>query len=250
MPNSAEMAALLVLLFMVAGTAGATEKTKPELPTYICKRTPSPIVIDGRLQETAWQTASAATLVRAESGAPSGQPTVVRLLWDAHYLYVSFRSEDRDIRATMTRRDDPVWQEEVVEIFLSPNQDIHEYFEFNVSPKNVVFDARIHNPSGYQPKDDSGKVWNCRELKTAVHLEGTLDKHDDTDSYWSVEMAIPFSELSTAPNIPPVPGDVWRMNLYRIDLWPVEEYQAWSPPLANPPNFHLPSSFGTLRFEE
>jgi hypothetical protein len=39
------------------------------------------------------------------------------------------------------------------------------------------------------------------------------------------------------------------MNLYRIDRAARSEYLSWSPTLARPADFHVPTRFGTLRFE-
>ena len=67
-------------------------------------------------------------------------------------------------------------------------------------------------------------------------------------SVWTVEIAIPFNEFTTAPNIPPKAGDKWLMNLYRIDR-PEDgndEYSAWQPTGAE--QYHLPDKFGELVF--
>ena len=39
-------------------------------------------------------------------------------------------------------------------------------------------------------------------------------------------------------------GDVWRADLYRIDLTPEPEFSCWSPTLLVLPNFHVPKAFG------
>ena len=44
----------------------------------------------------------------------------------------------------MTNRDDPLYNEEVVEAFVAP-EDTHHYYEFNLSPRNVVFDSEIRH---------------------------------------------------------------------------------------------------------
>ena len=63
----------------------------------------------------------------------------------------------------------------------------------------------------------------------------------------SVEMAIPFADMLTAPHIPPRAGDVWRANFYRIDrAEDGDEYSAWSPTLRR--NYHTPERFGALVF--
>jgi hypothetical protein len=42
----------------------------------------------------------------------------------------------------------------------------------------------------------------------------------------------------------------WRANFYRIDRGTEDEYSAWCPTLADPPDFHVPRCFGTLVLPE
>ena len=77
-------------------------------------------------------------------------------------------------------------------------------------------------------------------------VDGTLDNRDDIDRGWTVELAIPFRSLGRCT---PEPGEEWRGNLYRIDRFPPPmEFQAWSPTLRDPANFHVPAHFGTILF--
>src|SRR5690348_341134 len=57
-------------------------------------------------------------LVGSEDGETARQATAVRCFWSDTHLVVRFDCEDRDIRATYTKRDSPVYQEEAVEVFL------------------------------------------------------------------------------------------------------------------------------------
>ena len=206
-------------------------------PHYVCSRVSGlPPVIDGRLDDEAWGGAASVTLrLHDDSGAPRFS-TTARLLYDAERLYVAFECEDSRILADMTERDDPIFDEEVVEIFIDPDSDLVNYYEFEVSPHNVIFDAVVRNPSGVKCELDA--TWDCEGLRTAVSRAA-----GDSGS-WAVEMAIPFAALNGAPHA----GDRWRMNLYRIERLPDEEYICWSPTMADPANFHVPARFGTIEF--
>ena len=206
---------------------------------YTCRRAAEPIAIDGMLDDDAWAQAEAVPLrLHDDSGFPTME-TLARLCYDNEHLYVSFECRDTEIQATWTNRDDPIFKEEVVEIFLDPDSDLLEYYEFEVSPRNVVFDATVKNPTGAKCELDTS--WDCAGFNSAVRI-------DDAGN-WRAELAIPFSSLETAPNSSPRPGDQWRMNLYRIERVPAQEYMCWSPTLAEPANFHVPGRFGILRFE-
>jgi len=67
--------------------AGALVAAPPQ--RYEVKRAASPIQIDGKADEPAWEAAG-----KIEVPAPS--PTTVRLLWDDNFLYLAFECEDSD----------------------------------------------------------------------------------------------------------------------------------------------------------
>ena len=159
-----------------------------ELPTLLCPRDAArpPAV---HLRDTV-------------SGAAPLQGTSVRAVWDAEELRVLFHAEDTHAWATLTERDAPLYEEEVVEVFLDPVGDLESYFEIEVNPLNAVLDLVLRkNRSGYV-KDSA---WQCEGLRTAVAQSATA---------WSVEIAIPFRSVAAAP---PQAGDCWRVNFCRID---------------------------------
>ncbi|MEN6519828.1 MAG: carbohydrate-binding family 9-like protein [Armatimonadota bacterium] len=215
---------------------------------YNCPKVNTPPIIDGRLDDDAWSHSEAVNLVLSEDGASASKPTRVKLCWDNDHLYLAFDCTDQDIWGTMFNRDDLIWNEEVVEAFLSPDGDLTHYYELNVSPRNVVFDTEISALTDDPPVFKGRKEWDITGLKTAVAVDGTLDDRNDIDRGWSIEIAVPFASLGRKT---PKPGEKWRGNLYRIDLSPEPvEFQAWSPTLISPANFHRPSHFGTIVFTE
>jgi len=197
-------------------------------------------MIDGSLDDEAWRDAAPVTFrLHNDSGEPRFK-TTARLLYDANFLYVAFECEDTRILARMEQRDDPIFDEEVVEVFIDPDSDEVTYYEFEVSPRNVIFDAVVANPTGIKGEIDTS--WDCHGLRTAVGMATSAP------GSWAVEMAIPFRALESAAHTPPQPGDRWRMNLYRIERLPREEYSCWSPTMVEPANYHVPARFGTIEF--
>jgi hypothetical protein len=173
------------------------------------------------------------SFVEAVSGAEPRQKTSVRAAWSEEELRVLFQVEDTHVWATLTERDGPLWEEEVVEVFLDPFGDLESYFEIEVNPLNTVLDLVLRkNRSGYV-KDFS---WDCEGLRTLAVR---------TPVGWNVELAIPYASLTAEP---PSIGDHWRANFCRIDRPPAvpRELTAWSPPLR--PTFHTPERFGVLEF--
>jgi hypothetical protein len=193
----------------------------------------------GRLDRVPWAEVPAFPLLfRADGGGPPEQATTVRVCRDASWLYVRFDCADRDAWGTFERRDDPIYQEEAVELFLAPGEaDPTRYFEFEVSPGGVLFDARIHNPTSQRADLEADPAWNCPGIVWQAGRQG----HEHEEDWWAA-LAIPWAALT-----PQVPA-VWRANFYRIER-PRDgapEYSCWSPTLTDPADFHKPTRFGAL----
>jgi hypothetical protein len=61
-------------------------------------------------------------------------------------------------------------------------------------------------------------------------------------------MSIPFTELLTAPRVPPLAGDTWRINAYRLEYTGSRELSACSPTGAE--DVHRPEQFAVISFGE
>jgi hypothetical protein len=174
----------------------------------------------------------------ADGSGPAIQQARVRLCWDDGSLHVRFDCEDRDAWGTYRRRDDPVYEEEAVEAFLAPGEEVPaRYFELEVSPLGVLFDARIDNPTSRRADMTGDPSWDCPGLRWAA---GRGSVRQD----WWAALSIPWRGI--AP--PGEPPRIWRANFYRIER-PHDgepEFSCWSPTLTQPADFHQPARFGFL----
>ncbi|HEY0783745.1 MAG TPA: carbohydrate-binding family 9-like protein [Thermoanaerobaculia bacterium] len=192
----------------------------------------------------AWESAWALVpplppLALSDGSGAAEQATTVRVAWDERALHVRFDCEDRDAWGTYRERDDPLYEEEVVEVFLAPGDaDPTRYVELEVSPTGVLFDARIHNPTGRRADLEADRAWSCPGLAWAA---GALGPRQD----WWAALAIPWSALLDPPAAPP---RRWRANFYRIERprGGAVEHSAWAPTWARPADFHRPACFGHL----
>src|SRR5678816_2619703 len=109
---------IAILLLLTAAALAA----QPPIPRYEVKRAKSPIVIDGKLDDKAWESASPAVSLQFlwDSQTGAKQKTAVRMLWDDQNLYVAYDLEDTDITAQFTDRDDPTYRDDAAEIFINP----------------------------------------------------------------------------------------------------------------------------------
>jgi Carbohydrate family 9 binding domain-like len=225
-----------------------------KVPIYRVNHVDTPITIDGRLDDPAWSKAEVIELLDCVTGGKPKYRTEARLLYDDRKLYVGFHSEDPEIWGTMTGHDDEIFNEEVVEIFIDPTGDLCCYYELEVSPLNVSFDALILNDavlrgnSGRGDRFQGFTQWNPEGFEHAVFVKGELGaRGQKKGEFWECEMAIDFADLFLGNRVPPKPGDLWRGNLYRIDIEGKQcEETAFSPTGLS--DFHVPSRFGKLLF--
>ena len=230
-----------VALLCAAGTA-VSQARAPSPPTYEVLRASSPIKVDGRLDGAAWGAAKpVGPFVRNRDGAPVRNATEARVLYDERFIYFAFRVEDENVWATMRRRDEHLWHEEVVEVFLQADERVPNYIELEVNPLGALLDIYLLDRRKNLPYGS----WNSAGVKWAARVDGSVDGRPG-DRGWSCEIALPLEDVATAPSLPPRPGDRWRMNLYRVESRPEPLGLAWSPTLEG--DFHVPSMFGEINF--
>jgi hypothetical protein len=232
----------------VDAPAGVAEKNRRK-PLAIAPRLPegAAITLDGKLDEAIWATTRPTEWFTAPDGSNKPVPrTRARFTWDANFVYVAVEATDDDVWSTFTERDSNTWEQEVIELFIDADGDRKDYLELQVTPANVIFDARFESHRSDLAK---ARAWNMAGFKTAVSVDGTLNAREDVDRGYTIEMALPIAEVPGAKQ-PPTHGQTWRVNLFRWDLPKAgrQVASAFSPPIVG--DFHALDRFGELRFED
>ena len=221
-------------------------------PVYTVERTQGAITVDGVLDETDWAMAkSVGDFVFSwwdESKGPKAQ-TIAKVLWDEENLYLGFFCHDPYVYAEFTERDEHTFRDDCVELFAAPDpKEVWQYYGFEINARGVVLDYYRH-PGGSKGKLDFS--WNAEEMQIVSSVMGTLNDDSDRDQFWTVEVAIPFSDFRMyAGKDRPEDGDVWRANLNRCGGKTQQQYSQWSSSGTERPNFHVPERFGELRFSK
>ncbi|MBI3851398.1 MAG: carbohydrate-binding family 9-like protein [Verrucomicrobia bacterium] len=236
------------LTLLAAADTSPDPKSLPAPKHVVVPKLHGPIKVDGELGEPAW--AKAAVLepfYLNDNGKQEHEHTAVRIWYDDDALYLGWTCRDTDIQATFTNRDDHLWEEEVVEFFVTP-KSLTRYFEFEWNPLNTIFDAIINNDLDERgvSKGIRGEWdYTAKGLTNAVKVKGTVNNSSDRDQYWQVEVRLPFADLGHPA---PQANEVWRANFYRYNRTKgrPEETVSWSPALL--PGFHQPTRFGYLEF--
>ncbi len=202
--------------------------------------------ISGDGSATAWEKTDWVTLP-FRKGHNSGWDTQVKLLYSDSGFYALFRCEDRRLSATMDADFLDLWNEDVAEIFLWPDERFPVYFEYEISPLNRELVLLVPNLDGqflgWLPWHYEGS----RRTRHATSVWGGEKKSLAGVEGWSAEVFIPYELLSPLSNVPPRPGTKWRANFYRCD-YDQEPHSSWAwQPVEK--RFHEFEKFGILEFK-
>lgn len=251
-----------VISISTAQTFSANFKPFKEKPRhYVCYQTQAPLHIDGKPDEAAWRDAPWTedfTDIEGESKPAPLHRTRVKMLWDEQSLYILAELEEPDVWGKLRQHDTIIFHDNDFEVFIDPDGDTHQYFEIEINALNTVMDLFMVKP--YRNGGAAMLNWDTKGLRTAAHVNGTLNKPGDKDRSWTVEMAIPFSALNFyRGRFTPQDGSQWRINFSRVQ-WQTEvkdgqyvkiprtpEYNwVWSP--QGIINMHAPERWGYLQF--
>lgn len=232
---------------------------------YSAVKASGPIKLDGKLDEQTWANAPWSDKFVDIEGNLKPNPrfaTRVKMAWDNEFLYVAAEIEDPHIWANLKKHDEVVFFDNDFEIFLDPDNDTQNYFEYEVNALGTIFDLFVVKP--YRVGAPALHSWNFEGLKQGIHIDGTINNPTDTDKKWVVEVAIPFSTLGFGLTTPSV-DTPWRINFSRVE-WDTkvengryvketdpatgrskpENNWVWSP--QGVINMHCPERWGYLSF--
>ena len=252
---------------------------------YTAYRAAEPIAIDGHLDEPSWLATLRSPRFRDMShGGPTIHDTRAAVLWDDANLYVGFWIEEPFVEATLKNRDDPIYQDNDVEVFIA-GQDA--YYEFEINAHGTVYEALFvwedayerdrydqesglgrHAP-GAQPFYGVGLKnhprgprmgffqWDLPGMQSAVHIDGTLNDNSDRDRGWTVELAFPWSGMNLLTQrdgraAPPNNGDTWGMDFSRFNQYreasPAQDNSGWCWSPHGIMDSHIPEVFTQVTF--
>lgn len=222
--------------------------------------------IDGIVKAREWNRVQWSDRFADIEGDPKPMPaydTRMKMMWDEQFLYVLLQMQEPDLWATLTQHDDIVYRDHDVEVFIDPNGDTFRYIEIEINAFGTVMDLYMDRP--YKKKGIAQMEWHARGLKKAVGIQGSLNDGSDTDTGWTVEMAIPFDMIEEVTgDAPPVPGTQWRINFSRVEWLMEKEGKGYRKKLQNDGkalpeqnwvwspqgviDMHVPEKWGVVRF--
>jgi len=284
---------VLMLASLPLGSAATAVAGEPwpfpwpegRIARYTAHRAPGPIVVDGRLDEAGWKAAPRSPrfsdLVR---GAPGIHDTRAAVVWDDENLYVGYWIEEPFVEGTLTERDSLIYKNNDVELFIAGRD---AYYELEVNSLGTIYEVffiwdEAYERAGYASIPEFARgaegvrsfrgvgfknhprgprigfwKWDLPGLRTAVHVDGTVNDNSDRDRGWTVELAIPWTGLAhlarpDGRSLPPRDGDVWRMDFSRFNQYkeapPAQDPGGWAWSPHGAWDSHIPEVFPYVRF--
>ena len=255
-----------------------------DIPRYTAHKVSNAPTIDGKPDETIWKDAPRSNpFTDLISGAPAYLNTQASVLWDDKHLYVAYWIDEPNVTATFTRRDAPIFKDNDVELFIAGTDG---YYEFEINSFGTIYEVLFFWKDAFEKKDyhlrpefntDAKGVkpfngvaykhprgrrigfwnWDMPGLRSAVHIDGTINNNNDKDKGWTVELAIPWTSLKILAEgdgraLPPKTGDTWRMDFSRFNVkkgsindsggWAWSSHGVW--------DSHVPECFTYIEFSE
>lgn len=191
--------------------------------TIAAPRTDSPPMIDGKLDDPAWQKISPQGGFIDKDGKASVIGTTVRLAWDDKNLYLAFTCREKfpDRLKRDAQTEGEVMRDDCLVFLLQPNLQNSRHFQLAFNPAGVKFDQQDYDYA-FAP-----------DWKVAVQV---------TADGWTAEVAFPFAALEAKPEA----GTKWGANFCRIFRLNRLPWSTWS---YMPKNWHDPAGYGVVEFK-
>jgi hypothetical protein len=212
-------------LFSILPDASAIE----DVVIYECRKADAAPVIDGKLEDAAWQKVESSGLpykFQAQVPVPAESRSTFKLCYDSQALYlgvVFFRDDQTPLKQNHRGRDDPdLWMDDSTEIYFDTKVD-GKFHKFIVNSAGVVTDFQ-------QTDRGIDYSWNANGAKVQASVD---------DSRWSVEMSVPWTDFGIQ-----VPErQIWGFEILRFSG---KHWASWTVGAS----YARPEKFGFITFGE
>ncbi|MFA6617943.1 MAG: carbohydrate-binding family 9-like protein [Candidatus Neomarinimicrobiota bacterium] len=178
--------------------------------------------------------------------------TQVKLQYSDEAIYLTFRVEDKYVRAVHTEYNAPVNEDSCVEWFIKPPK-AEGYYNFEFNAIGTLHVNYIIDPE----RDENGKRKNVRpipkdhakQIEVSSSFKEPIENEIIADTIWFLTIKIPFEFFDLYTDIKKINGSIWQGNLYKCgDKTSHSHWAAWSPVAEL--NFHQPKHFGEFIFSD
>ncbi|HLP71439.1 MAG TPA: carbohydrate-binding family 9-like protein [Bacteroidales bacterium] len=193
-----------------------------------------------------WNTAEW-IILPLRSGTGKDLTTKMKTLYSDKGIYFLFDCLDKKLTSKMNADFLDLWTEDVVEVFIWPEESSPVYFEYEISPLGFELPLLISNDQGELLRWMPFHYEENRKVLHATAVRGGEKKSMAPVKAWTAEFFFPWKVMRPLNNNVPKSGTRWRANMYRVD-YDDNNRNSWTwQPVTK--NFHDYERFGTLIFE-
>jgi hypothetical protein len=132
------------------------------------------------------------------------------MVWDDSALYVAFHCEDSDLHVSSRDQAAPGSQDRVGVLIMEQSMDRGHFLHYVVDPGGSAWHVYNIQPDAAIPG------WSSPGFEAVATADGSINRPDDSDTGYVVEMKIPFDDLHLQGEGSPSHGDTMRLNLLRM----------------------------------
>ncbi|MEN9952666.1 MAG: hypothetical protein RLZZ520_934, partial [Bacteroidota bacterium] len=205
----------ILLLLVISSFEGVSQDGMKFQDQYQVKisKSPSPIKIDGILDEEGWLKADEAKDFHMKWPNDIGRPTrntFVKITHDDHFIYFGIKALDTNYYIAQTlKRDQGIYESDAISIAIDPVNQRTNGFLFSITPYNVQTEELVNVGA---PSEELSFSWDNKWYSAT-------SRHP---TYWIAEIAIPFHTLRFNEG-----HNKWGLNILRSDL-KTNEYSSWT----------------------
>ena len=199
------------------------------------------IIVTGKAEDKAWENAHALTDFVSPWGSEEIKKIEFKALWNAENLYFSFRVYDAEVHIDTT--DDgieSIGNSDRVELFFRSNEAMSPYYCLEIDPSCRLMDFKAYPGRKFD--------FNWHWPKGGILLKSDIQK-----DHFTVEGAIGMDTLQKLNLVDDhkIETGIFRAKYHKSEGFGFKPtWISWVPPQSNTPDFHIPSSFGTLLLME
>ena len=196
--------------------------------------------IDGDLSDDAWKEATKITrfyqcisTMRVQPAEGKSEAYIGRAGENLYVGVKGYEESTQNLRTKCTMRDEDVWKDDCVSIYLDPDHDYNRYHQIVVNSIGTIADYGYNVEKGTTA---GREAWNI-PCKVATKVEET---------FWTLEIEIPLGEVAETKVRK---GTIWGFNVARVRMGNASEFCQWAPTHGTSDSGLRPHLFGFLIFE-
>lgn len=217
-------------------TDEAEKKTADSLRVLTATRADGAIILDGKLDESAWGKTPFQTGFVTPANKPALAEVGLKAVYDDQAIYLGVICADKDVKALKAEatESDGIWshQDDAIVLFIQPDAGQPVYYQFGFNTKGVLFHQKV--------KGGDRNYTALPGWKPAVTVG---------EKVWTAEVKLPYETFGLAGR----GNGQWRLNVHRVFRNKQLDAGSWSYPgeakAGGSGPWHNTERFGYLRYQ-